>query len=152
MTSREYEATSSSCRCYGSRTFSAYFAHFGGRLLSLATTVILARVLEKEDFGVAGYAIVTIALLDMLQDLGIGPALIYHEEDYERSNTAFWLGIAISLVLFGLVWAAAPLAANFFHDERATSVIRILSFTFPMTALSNVHDSLLRRSCNSVAK
>ena len=111
----------------------------------MATTVILARVLDKEDFGVAGYAIVTINLLDMLQDLGLGPSIIFHKEDSERSNTAFWLGISLSLCLFGTVWLAAPLAGMFFKDDRAISVIRILALTFPLTALSNIHDSLIRK-------
>jgi O-antigen/teichoic acid export membrane protein len=120
-------------------------SHFAGRLIMFLCTIILSRLLSTEEFGVAGYAIVTISLLDVLTDLGIGSALIYYRDDPHRIQSGFWLGLAIGLSLFGLAWTIAPLAAHFFHDPRATSVIRTLAFVFPILSLSNVHDSLLRK-------
>ncbi|PWT91793.1 MAG: hypothetical protein C5B54_04645 [Acidobacteria bacterium] len=126
-------------------TFWTYLSQFSGKGLTLLTTAILARLLGKDDFGVASYAIITINLLDVLQDLGVGLALIYHEEEYERTNAGFWVGIAMATFLCIVTWLLAPLGAIFFHDPRATAVIRILSLTFPISSLSNVHDSLMRK-------
>src|SRR4028118_1088333 len=91
-----------------------YAAHYSGKLLVFISTVILARLLLKEDFGIAGYAVVVIGFLDVLNDLGIGPALIYYPNDQEALDTAFWLGLGISSVLFTLTWIAAPLIGVFF--------------------------------------
>jgi O-antigen/teichoic acid export membrane protein len=125
--------------------FWTYVSYYTGKGLVFLTTIILARLLSKEDFGVASYAIVTIGFLDVLSDLGIGSALIYHKNNRETLNTGFWGGILIAIALYALTWLSAPFVALFFKDDRAIDVIRLLGLYFPIDALSNVHDSLLRK-------
>jgi O-antigen/teichoic acid export membrane protein len=130
-----------------------YASFYGGKLMFFLSTVILARLLIKEDFGVAGYAIIVISSLDVLNGLGIGPALIYHREHPEAPNTAFWLGMGMGLALFTLTaLVVAPLAGDFFNDPRAIEVTRILALTFPLYALANVHETLLRKQLNFQGK
>jgi PST family polysaccharide transporter len=123
-----------------------YLSHYSGKLLLFISTVILARILTKDEYGVAGYAFVVISFLDIVSDLGIGAALIYHREDPRANDTAFWLGLLVGGVFFGLTWALAPLMALFFNDARATEVIRILGLTFPLASLSHTQEALLRKS------
>jgi lipopolysaccharide exporter len=118
----------------------------GGRVLFFLSTLLLARLLSPEDFGVAGYAVTLIVLLGSLPDLGLGPALIHHRDDRETLDTGFWLGIAAGLGAFALVWVAAPLSSWFFGDDRAVSVTRVLALTFPLESLRNVHATLLRKN------
>ena len=68
-------------------------SRIGGRRCSFLSTLILARLLGPEDFGVAGYAVTLIVLLGSLPELGLGPALIHHREDRETLDTGFWLGL-----------------------------------------------------------
>lgn len=119
-------------------------AYYGSRALSLLTTVGLARLLTPEEFGVAGYAFVVVSFLDVVRDLGIGPAVVY-SADEDAADTAFWSGIVVGVLAYALAWLAAPAVAAYFHDDRATDVIRVLALTFPLFALSNVHDALLMR-------
>ena len=49
-------------------------AQLSGKLLFFLSTIILARVLDQEDFGVAAYAVTLIALMSAIPALGIGPA------------------------------------------------------------------------------
>lgn len=126
-------------------TFWTYASAYLGKLLGFIATTILAWLLTKEDFGVAGYAIVVIAFLDVLNDLGVGMALIYHRKDAEASDTAFWLSLAGGVVLFVLTWLGAPLVGAFFHDTRAVPLTRALSLIFPLSGLYNVHGSLLQK-------
>lgn len=126
-------------------TLWTYASYYSGKVLVFISTVILARLLLKEDFGIAGYALVVIGFLEMLSDLGIGPALIYHREDPEAADTAFWLGLGVSSVLFAATWLVAPLAGEFFNDPRAVNVTRALALTFPISAFGNIHDMLLQK-------
>jgi O-antigen/teichoic acid export membrane protein len=82
----------------------------------------------------------------VLSDLGIGAALIYHREDEKTNDTAFILNLFAGVLLCGITLLLAPLAGEFFNDPRAIPVTRALSFTFPLTALGNIHDSLLRKN------
>jgi len=124
-------------------TLWTYAAHYSGKLMVFFSTIILARLLIQEDFGVAGYALVVINFLDVLNDLGIGSALIYHKEEAETTDTAFWLGIMVSLALLLICWVMAPFVGEFFNDDRSIAVTRILALTFPLSALGNVHRMLL---------
>lgn len=125
-----------------------YLAFFGGKLMVFISTVILARLLSKEDFGIVGYAVTTISFLDVLSDLGIGPAVIYSRDDSgERnvSDTAFWLNLSIGMLLFTITWLGAPLAGDYFRDVRAVPVTRALALTFPIWAAGNIHEAQLKK-------
>ncbi|MCB0208054.1 MAG: lipopolysaccharide biosynthesis protein [Anaerolineae bacterium] len=125
--------------------FWTYNTFYGGKLLVFVSTIILARLLTKEDFGVVGYALLILSFLGVMEDLGIGKALIYHRDDPEAAHTAFWLGLATGIALFFATWFIAPLAAVFFNDERIIPITRVLGLTFPIFALGNVHSSLLEK-------
>ncbi len=120
-------------------------SRLAGRLLFFASTVVLARLLEREDFGVAAYAIAVIAMFSAIPGLGLAPALIHHRDDPEMLDTGFWLGLLAGATGFALVWVAAPLAGWAFADPRAVDVTRALGLLFPIESLRNVHATLLAR-------
>ena len=128
-----------------SGTLWSYIAYYSGKVMVLLSTVILARLLEKDDFGVAGYALVVISFLDVFTDLGIGQALIYHPKDKETSSTGFWLGFVVATSLFLITWTASPWIGEYFRDQRAVSVTRLLALTFPISAMGNVHSVLMSK-------
>ncbi len=125
---------------------------FGGKLLVLLATAILARLLSHEDFGVAGYALVMIGLLDVFTGVGVAPALIYHRDKPRVADTAFVLSVISGCVLFAVGWCVAPAAAFFFRDPRATSVTRVLALTFPIAALAEIHDARLSKGLHFARK
>ncbi len=126
-------------------TFWSYASFYSGKLMVFVSTVILARLLSEEDFGVAGYALVIISFLQVMSDLGTGQAVIYHRDEPDAPYTGFWLSLGLGTLLFVLTWLAAPLVGLFFHDPRAVPVTRALGLVFPITAIGNTHDVLLRR-------
>ncbi len=129
-----------------------YASYYSGKLLVFLSTVVLARLLSQDDFGVAGYALIIINSLNVLGSLGVGQALIYRRKDPRATDTAFWLGLSISLVLFALTWLFAPWVGAFFEDPRAIPVTRALSFSFPLFSLGYIHDILLRKELSFKSK
>jgi O-antigen/teichoic acid export membrane protein len=129
-------------------TLWSYASFFSGKLLVFISTIILARLLTQDDFGVMSYALVVMSFLDILSDFGIGQAVIYYKEDGNTPDTAFWLGLIISMIMLGITWITAPLAGQFFNDPRAVMATRALALTFPVNALGNVHNMLLRKRFN----
>ena len=120
-----------------------YVAFFSGKLMVFVSTVVLARLLTKDDYGLVGYAVTAISFLDVISDLGVVPALIYYPENKRTSGTAFWLNLLISFLFFSLAWILAPLAAAYFRDARVEEVVRVLAFNFPLKALGDIHESVL---------
>jgi O-antigen/teichoic acid export membrane protein len=122
-----------------------YVTFFGGKLMVFISTIILARLLAKDDFGLVGYAVTTIGFLDVVSDFGIGAALVYYPDDNRRASTAFWLNLVVRTVLFAGSWYLAPLAGIYFRDPRVTEVTRALALTFPIDALGDIHGWMLRK-------
>jgi len=122
-----------------------YLTFFSGKLMILVSTILLARLLLKDDFGLVGYAVTAINFLDIIRDLGIGPAVIYHSDDERTPTTAFWIGLLFGLVLLGVAWVGAPFVGAYFRDPRVVPVIRALAFTFPINSLGNTHASVLSK-------
>lgn len=120
-----------------------YAAFYSGKLIVFLATALLARILTREDFGVVGYIVTLLSVLDVIKDLGIGSAVIYYREDRHAVSTAFWLGLIISIILCALIWIASPLIGEFFHDPRAIWVSRILAFNFPISAVGATQEALL---------
>jgi PST family polysaccharide transporter len=127
-------------------TFWIYAATYSGKTLVFLSTVILARLLTEADFGLAGYALLVIGFLDVLHDLGVGKALIYYEDTPRTRDTAFWISLVVGAGLFLIVWAGAPLVGAYFNDMRSVPMVRAMALTFPLTAISNVHNALLSKN------
>ena len=80
-----------------------------GRAGVLLTTSILARLLSKDDFGLAAIAVVAINYFGVIKDLGLGVALIQRREDVnEAANTVFTINIILGFFLSAAIIPFAP--------------------------------------------
>lgn len=125
-------------------TIWSYATTYSAKILVFLSTIILARLLIQEDYGVAGYALVIMSFIEVLEGLGIGQALIYYDRTPEITNTGFWLSLAAGVGLMLITYfIAAPLGGWFFNDPRAVEVTRLISLNLPISALGLVHEYLL---------
>lgn len=108
------------------------------------TSVILARLLLPEDFGLLGMAIVFTGLVAIFNDMGIGSALV-HKQDLNQKNLSsiFWFNLLIGALAMSILILAAPLIARFYDQNSLTSMISVMSISFLFTSLSMVQNSLL---------
>jgi O-antigen/teichoic acid export membrane protein len=99
----------------------------GSQLITFASMVVLARLLDPTAFGLVAVAWSVLALLQEMQDSGLAAALVYRRTDIQRAaGSALAFAPVVSLVLFGIGFAVAPLLARFVGDSAATDVIRAL--------------------------
>jgi O-antigen/teichoic acid export membrane protein len=126
------------------------YLSFGlGKLLNIITVSILAHLLAPEYFGLVALATLTIDYLSVLNDLGLGSALIQRKKNIDESaNIAFTLNILAGIILTGITFIIAPYAAIFFHEPQVTPVLRWLGLTFSLSSFGSVHNVLLQRELN----
>ncbi len=109
------------------------------RLIGLISTLILARLLAPDDFGIIAMASILVGLVNVVFDLGVNLVLIQNpaptREDYD---TAWTLRLLQSIASALLVAAAAPLGAQYFNEPRLTIVIQVLALSFVVRALENI--------------
>jgi lipopolysaccharide exporter len=117
----------------------AFGLRIASQLLGLVRTMILARLLSPDDFGVFGIALVSISTLNTLSFTGFEAALVQKKEDVKPYlSTAWTIQVLRGLVLAGLVMAAAKPASMFFGEPRAVPALRALSFVVFFRGLSNI--------------
>ena len=109
------------------------------RLIGLVSTVILARLLVPEDFGIIAMASIVIGLIDALLDMGVNVTLIQNKHATEEDYSAAWtLRLIQSALAALLVLAVAEPAAAYFRDPRVASVIQILSLALLLSGFENI--------------
>ncbi len=108
--------------------------------------IILARILEPEDFGLFALASILVEVARVLASGGLGDAVIRSKTtDDQFVSTVFWLNLGLSAVFAGLIVAIAPLYADYLKTEQTLHVIYALALTLPLNSLGAVHGALLSR-------
>jgi len=116
------------------------------RLLGFITTLILAKLLVPEDFGLVALAAMMVEILKIFKDMGLGQALIYRNERIEEASSAvFFMTLGLNTTLFLIALLLAPLTASFFDDSRITMVLMVMSTNLLWMSLSVVPSALVRR-------
>lgn len=109
------------------------------RIIGLVSTIILARILAPEDFGVIAMASLVVTLVDIIFNLGVHVPLI-QKSDVTQSHydTAWTLKIIQATLATTLIALSAPYAASYFAEERITLVIQLIGFHILLTGLENI--------------
>jgi O-antigen/teichoic acid export membrane protein len=123
------------------------YLSFGlGKGMVFVSTAILARLLTTEEFGLVGFATLTVSYLAVLKDLGLGAALIQKRDHVEESaNTVFTMNLLLGIGLTLVTFAIAPFVANYFREPEVTPLLRVLGLTFVINALGSIHTIRLQR-------
>ena len=120
---------------------------FGGsQIVSLVIAAILARFLTPSAFGLVALASVAIFALTMIQESGLGLAVIHRRTDLEAAaGTAFAFTVTAGIVLYGVAFGVAPFLAHVFSKPRLTDVVRVLALVLIVRALGVVPGTLIER-------
>jgi lipopolysaccharide exporter len=109
------------------------------RLIGLVSTVVLARLLVPQDFGIIAMASLVIALADVVFDLGVYVTLIQKQHpEQAHFDTAWTLGLIQAAVAALALYLCAPYAAMAFHEPRVAPVIQVLGFALLVSGLENI--------------
>lgn len=122
-----------------SGVFYTSIAKYSGIVISLIITSVLARLLTPEDFGLVAVATVIIAFFNILGDIGIGPAIIQHNDlDKEDLNQIYsftiYLGVGLSIVFAFLAYPISKI----YCDKALIGICQWLSMTIFFTCINIV--------------
>ncbi|MDF3074770.1 MAG: polysaccharide biosynthesis protein [Alphaproteobacteria bacterium] len=120
---------------------------FGLGLLSLAVFVLLARLLEPQDFGVVALAGVFVFTFNLIIGTSFADALVQRAElEPGHMDAAFWTTLAVSLLLAGGSFALADLVARETGEAKVAQVLPWLALSMPLNAIATVQTALFRRA------
>jgi teichuronic acid exporter len=129
----------------------AVFWNLSGTLLNqgigLVISIILARILVPEDFGLLGMATVFISLTQSFTDFGMTSGLIQTKQPTDvQYNTVFYINLGISFFMMALMIGFSGQIGKYYNNPEVGSVARFVSFSFVLNAINGVQNAQLTRS------
>ena len=122
------------------------FSYGANRVVSVATTIILARLLVPEDFGLFALATLGTGFISLFSGLGLGNALVLRQDLDRRGQGTILTLLLLAGLAFALVLAAlAPLLAEVFREPRLTGVLLVLAGILSFTGFNWFYESILQR-------
>lgn len=116
------------------------------RSITLLTTIVLARLLVPADFGLVALAVLALAALNVLSDLGLTSVLVVRQDlDRRGQGTLLTLLLVAGAVCAVTLAVLAPMLADLFREPRLTDVLRALSAVAFISGVSWFYDMLLQR-------
>jgi O-antigen/teichoic acid export membrane protein len=109
------------------------------RLVGVASILILARVLQPDDFGLVTLAFVSVSILENLSEPLLQPFLVRAKQvDDELYNTAWTLGLLRAIAIGALIALSAPFVAALMNEPRLVPLMSAFAFAAVLQGLENV--------------
>jgi PST family polysaccharide transporter len=118
-----------------------------GLVAQYGSFALLARLLSPGQLGTMATAAMLIGLVAIVNEMGMGAALI-QRPSLTRAHLAacFWTNAAMGAALGVLMALGAPALGQFFRDPAVPGVIAALAWTFPLSGLCVLPRATLERS------
>ena len=118
----------------------------GAQLVAFIVSLVLARILEPETYGIVVLISVFTAILSIFMDSGLGTALIQKKDaDDVDFSTVFYFNIVMALIFYLIMFLIAPVIASFYNNEQLSNLIRVQSLILLIGSVKNVQQAFVSR-------
>ena len=115
-------------------------------VLTLASTMVLARLLTPQDFGLVAMVTTVIGFFRIFNDAGLSTATVQREGiTHAQVSNLFWTNVMLGVAITLLLAICAPVVARFYHEPRLVNITLALCLTFLFTTSAVQHMALLKR-------
>ena len=109
------------------------------QIVALVVSVVLARLLMPEDYGVVSMVMIFIAFADILITSGLPSALIQKQNTEKIDfSSVFYCNLILSIIIYIVLFFTSPYISKFFKMPILTSVIRVLGIKVIIASISSV--------------
>ena len=133
-----------------SQIFSGVFWKFAERILaqgvSFIVSVVLARILMPSDYGMVALILVFINIANVFVTSGFSTALVQNKDANNVDfSTNFYCSFAVSMLVYIVLFVAAPYIENFYKMDGLSLILRVFSLRIPLSAYSAIQHAYVER-------
>lgn len=119
----------------------------GAQLVTFIVSIVLARLLLPEDYGTIALVTVFTTIMQVFVDSGLGTALIQKKDaDDLDFSSVFYFNFAVCIILYLIMFFAAPHIAVFYKMPELMPVVRVISLTIIISGIKGVQQSFVSRN------
>ncbi len=116
-----------------------FFERIGTQFASFVITVVLARLLLPEQYGVITLIMIFINVCNVIIDGGLNTALVQKRNaDNVDFSTIFYFSLVVSCLLYVIIFLLAPYIAKFYNEHLLSGVIRVLGVSLIFNAINSI--------------
>lgn len=117
-----------------------------GKLINVVALFIVLKLIAPEAFGIASIVLAIFAVVQAVTELGLGVAIVQVKNLTRREiDSLFWLSLFMTIPLYGLIYLAAPLAADFYSQPQLTPLIQVHGLIVVIFTFYLVPRNMLKR-------
>ncbi len=129
--------------------FWSFLDSFGVYIVKFGFSVVIARTLSPDDYGLMGMILIFIAMGQVIMQSGFSAALVQKQDtDAKDLSTAFWFNVITGVTVWIILFFSAGAIAEFFDRPILITVTRVASLGIILNSLSSVHVAILTRELN----
>jgi len=118
----------------------------GTQGIQFIVTIVLARILLPEEFGLIVLVTIFIAIAGVFVQSGFNTALIQKKNvDDVDFSSVFYLSLIVASLLYIFLFFTAPVVANFFEQPELLPVLRVLSIVLFFAAVNSIQIAVVAR-------
>ena len=115
--------------------------------IQLVVTLVLARILMPEDYGIIAIITIFTNILEVFIDSGLGNALIQKKDASKVDfSSVFIFNLFICVLLYSFMFISAPWIAEFYNNKQLTDIIRVLCLTLIISGFKNVQQAYVAKN------
>ena len=108
--------------------------------------IILARLLDPSDYGVLTLLTIFITVSQVFVQSGLNTALIQRKDVTEKDySSVFYLSLFIAIILYGILFFAAPFIADFYDMPQLKNVLRVLAIILIPGAFNSIQNAKIAK-------
>lgn len=120
---------------------------FLAQIVSFVVSIVLARMLMPEDYGVISLILVFITFADVFVTSGFSTSLIQKKDADEIDfSTIFFCSFAVSIVIYVILFFTAPLIADFYSTPILVPILRVFSLRIPISSYNSIQHAYVSRN------
>ncbi len=116
------------------------------QIISLVVSIILARLLSPDEYGAVALIMVFITIANVFVANGFGSALIQKKDaDNLDFSSVFFINLGISVVLYFIIFFAAPFIADYYELPILAPGLRVIGVRIIVAAINTVQQAYVSR-------
>ena len=120
---------------------------FGAQGVTFVVSLILARILDVDDYGTVALVSIFTSILSVFVTSGLNDALVQKKDaDDLDFSTVFYFNIVMCLAMYALMFFGAPLIARFYDRPSLVPYIRALSLILVFGGVKNIQCAYVARN------
>lgn len=110
---------------------------------------VLARFLNKEDFGLMALVTFVLGFMNLFMDVGLTTAILHKQEISKKEySSLYWINIILSIILLGVISLVSPLVASFYDEPDLKALIPLMGISIMFSAMGNQFKTVEQKEMN----